>query len=229
METFQSQEQKLIVSIDVGFKHLSMCAMMLYQGIDKCSIFEWGILTLAGEKEKIPNIEELSIRLYKKLDDFTACLRKKGCMIIDHIIINNQPARLHGAMKHIQMLIYGYYQMNKYFDNRVKNVLLYTPVERLKVHTKTIQVPDVIGKKNKKTHIICNQKKAFAYVFEYVSQCPTLQYILMTHRCKEDMSESMLQGIAWARKNGYMIEWCYKKEDETPVQVNIVSDEMMMA
>jgi hypothetical protein len=209
METFQNQNgQKLVVSFDVGIKFLAVCAFTVGEG-DCSQIIDWNLLPLAAEKEKIPSINVLSFRLYEKLDELWSRLEVAGYKYIDRVLIENQPSRLNGAMKSIQMLIYGYYQMRKYLEGQVDEVLLYAPHNKLKEHTKIIDVPDVVGKKNKRAHYIVNKKKSVAFMRQYIQNCPLLMTMMDGNKKQDDLSDALIQGLAWVRKQGYMIEHCF--------------------
>lgn len=203
-------EQKLIVSFDVGIKFLACCAFVVQKGSDCSYIVDWSILALAAEKEKIPAIGELSFRLFEQLDQLVARLEAAGFKSIDFVLIENQPSRLNGAMKSIQMLIYGYFQMRKYTEAIADQVILYAPVNKLKEHTKVIDVKEVIGKKNKRAHYIVNKQKSVAYMKEYIKNCPQLNELLRLHKKQDDMADSLIQGLAWVRKQGYMVEHCFQ-------------------
>ncbi len=214
METLQEQaanqgSEKLIVSFDVGIKFLAVCAFTVTEGGDTSRIVEWTLLPLAAEKEKIPPVNVLSVRLYEKLDELWAVLEKAGFKYIDKVLIENQPVRVSGAMKSIQLLIYGYYQMRKYTEGLVEEVILYAPHNKLKEHTKAIDVPDVIGKKNKRAHYIVNKKKAVAYMYQYIANCPVLNEQIQCNKKQDDLADAMIQGLAWVRKHGYMVEHVY--------------------
>lgn len=211
MEAFQIQGkgQKLIVSFDVGIKFLAVCAFTVTEGGNVSTIVEWTLLPLAAEKEKIPAINVLSFRLYEKLDMLWSSLEAAGHKYIDIVLIENQPVRVSGAMKSIQLLIYGYYQMRKYLEGHVEEVILYAPHNKLKEHTKVIDVPEVIGKKNKRAHYIVNKKKAVAYMLQYIQKCPILNERMQTNKKQDDLADALIQGLAWVRKQGYMVEECY--------------------
>lgn len=212
METFQEQSpktQKLVVSFDVGIKFLAVCAFTVSPGGDTSSIVEWTLLPLAAEKEKIPPINTLSFRLYEKLDALWSSLEQAGFKYIDVVLIENQPVRVSGAMKSIQLLIYGYYQMRKYLEGNVEEVILYAPHNKLKEHTKIIDVPEVVGKKNKRAHYIVNKKKAVAYMHQYIQNCNILREQMSTNKKQDDLADALIQGLAWVRKQGYLIEHCY--------------------
>lgn len=235
METLQEQREKLIVSLDVAAKHLAVCAFTFDgsgNGNGQTSrIIDWSLLVLVGEKEKIPPIATLAFRLYDLLDQLRHRLHTMGFGYVDVVLIENQPARLSGAMKAIQMLVYGYFQMRNYLDRGFGQVTLWAPVNKLKEHSKVIDVTEVIGKKNKRAHYIVNKKKSVAYMLKYIECCPVLTQMMSTRK-QDDYADALIQGLAWIRKQGVMIEHCYAAQVPGSVadvtQITSAIDEMHM-
>lgn len=194
----------MIISFDIGIKNLACCVLKVGdKSNDTAKILMWHIIALAAVKEKIPNVQELSLRLFNELDDIVALLEEKGHSVIDTVLVENQPSKLNGAMKTIQMMIYSYFQLRRHWEGRVSTVHMISAAGKLKDHSYVIDENGV-----DKTGYDLNKWKAIKLAELYIKNDTGLQGIFNSYNKKDDMSDSMLQAIAWLRKSKYMIEHC---------------------
>ena len=198
----KTEQQRLIVSFDIGIKNLACC--ILRTGTNKASetidVIDWNIISLAAPKEKIPPVQELSLRLFAELDAMLEKLDSIGHETIDSVLIENQPSRLNGVMKSVQMLIYSYFQLRRHWEGKVKNVHLISAACKLKDHDYVVDVAAT-----EKTGYDLNKWKAIKLAEMYIGEDATLQSRFCSYKKKDDMSDSLLQAIAWLRKQKYNI------------------------
>lgn len=196
-------KQKVIISFDIGIKNLACCVVAPgLKGDKEAKIKIWYIISLAAPKEKIPGINELSGRLFAELDDLVETLGSN--VVIDHVLIENQPSRLNGSMKSIQSMIYSYFQLRKHWEGCVQNVVLVSAKGKLAGHDwceGTIPATD-------KTGYELNKWKAVKIAEKYIEGDEKLKSIFCSYNKKDDMADAMLQCIAWLRKQKYAIECC---------------------
>jgi hypothetical protein len=199
----ETSKQKVIISFDIGIKNLACCVVAPREKADKeAGIVMWYIISLAAPKEKIPPINELAGRLFGELDELVETLGDG--VLIDTVLIENQPSRLNGAMKSIQSMIYSYFQLRKHWEGCVGNVTLVSAKGKLAGHDwceGAIPTTD-------KTGYELNKWKAVRIAEKYIEGDAKLQGIFCSYNKKDDMSDSLLQCIAWLRKQKYSIEKC---------------------
>lgn len=194
--------ERVIISFDIGIKNLACCVLSVGDKQEKtANILLWYIISLAAPKEKIPNVQELSLRLYAELDDLVEVLEQNNVGHIDTVLIENQPSKLNGAMKTIQMLIYGYFQLRRHWEGKASNVALISASGKLKDHDYVIDTSQV-----DKTGYDLNKWKAIKLAEKYIENDAKLVPIFSSYNKKDDMSDAMLQAIAWLRKSKYRIE-----------------------
>lgn len=186
-------ETKVIVSFDIGVKNLACCVIGPTATTDTYQVVFWKIFSLAAEKEKIPGIQELTARLYDVMDEFVETLTSHG-YVIDTVLLENQPSRLNGAMKSLQMLIYGYFQLRRHWEGTVRQVLLISAKQKLQEHDKELPTSD-------KTGYDLNKWKAVQYTYAYIGTDSSLNELFSSYKKKDDLSDALLQAVSWLRKH----------------------------
>lgn len=170
-------------------------------------VMDWDVLCLAreGERAKDISLSNLAQRLFKALDG----LWNKYGSRIRTVLIENQPSRLNGHMKSIQMLIYSYfmykiYQQRESLESEEAQLVDDPPFEvqfinatgKLQTHVQAEKyIPtDLMNmdkgyKRNKVWSIhLCNY---------YVRDDKELQDRMLSHKKKDDLCDAMLQAIGW--------------------------------
>jgi hypothetical protein len=194
--------KKLVISFDIGIKNLACCVLRYGNKTEaNADIIYWDIISLAATKEKIPGVEELALRLFAHLDTLTDKLEEKGFPHIDHVLVENQPSRLNGSMKTVQMMIYSYFQLRRHWEGRVSRVHMISASGKLKDHTYVIDCTDA-----NKTGYELNKWKAIRLAEKYIQGDERLSSIFMSYKKKDDMSDALLQALAWLRRQKYEIE-----------------------
>ena len=201
-------EARIIVSFDIGVKNLAVSVLRVWDSNPNAQCLLWKIISLAGQNEKIPVLNELTGRLYMELDNLVVEIDAHGQ--VDTVLLENQPSRLNGSMKSIQMLIYGYFQLRRHWEGHVKHVQMISAAKKLVGHPHETLVPAT-----DKTGYELNKWKAIQLASLYVSNCPVLQGVLAGYKKKDDLADALLQGISWLRKHGADIHQVYgTKEDD---------------
>lgn len=200
----EENKPKVIISFDIGIKNLACCVLTRPETKADSTIKLplWYIISLAAPKEKAPAVNELSLRLYAELDDLVATIGDNRH--IDTVLIENQPSRINGTMKTVQMLIYSYFQLRRHWEGRVSNVVLVSAKGKLAGHEwceNDIPATD-------KTGYELNKWKAVRIAEKYIENDANLRALFNNYQKKDDMSDSLLQCIAWLRKQKYNIESC---------------------
>jgi hypothetical protein len=200
MEEGQAKEERVIVSFDIGIKNLACCVLGVGgKDRDYANVLVWKIISLAAPKEKIPAMQELSLRLFLELDELMHTLEKNGHSHIDTVLIENQPSRLNGSMKSIQMIIYSYFQLRRHWEGRVGQTMMISASGKLQGHTYEAE-------NNAKTGYELNKWKAVKIAECYIGTNSQLQTVFESYKKKDDMSDALLQSVAWLRKHSYKIE-----------------------
>lgn len=202
MEAGSETPRSIFLSFDIGIKNLACCVFDAAKDDKTAYIREWLLLPLAAPKERAPVLNELAARLFLALDELVESL---GDVHLDYVLLENQPSRLNGAMKSIQMMIYSYFQLRRHWEGRATNVHMISASGKLQGHDHTIPAAPA-----HKTGYALNKWRAVEYARAYVAECPHLSTDFETNKKKDDLSDAMLQGIAWARKHNFPITRCSK-------------------
>jgi hypothetical protein len=202
---------KIIISFDIGIKNLAVCVLHVID--NTAEILIWKIIKLAAEKEKIPVMNELTGRLFLELDGLVDELDGKK---VDTVLLENQPSRLNGSMKSLQMIIYSYFQLRKHWEGFVQQVLLVSASEKLKGHSEdkypTIEpATQTLTSKQKKAQGYKNNKNMSVHITkEYIKEDSELHKEFCSYKKADDYGDSFLQCISWIHKHGYNINKVYR-------------------
>jgi hypothetical protein len=180
---------KVIISFDIGLKNLACCCLT---ACEKSSILHWDIHPLMDEDRKTkPNINQMSMRIFKEMDAIVSKVPR-----VDYVLIENQPSRINGAMKTIQMIIYSYFQYRKYKDQNIIDVLL------ISANRKTVDHPYEINMEDCKSANKYTQRKwkSVKLTEQYIQENEDLKKLLNNHKKKDDLCDALLQAISWMRK-----------------------------
>lgn len=192
--------QRVILSFDIGVKNLAVAAITPGDGAEAGAedspykLYAWRIISLAAEKEKIPSVNELSGRLFMALDELVGT-ELDGC-VVDTVLLENQPSRLNGAMKSIQMMIYSYFQLRRHWEGLVRNVHMVSASQKLQHHVYDVGLPE-----KSKTGYELNKWKAIQYALKYIEGDSVLEAHFAKHKKKDDLADALLQVISWLRKH----------------------------
>ena len=209
-------QRRTIIGIDVGVKNLAYCVISVGAkekpngggeegaGATKDAIVvAWKVVALAAPKEKIPPLGELSGRLFLALDELCVELDDAGYPDIDTVLIENQPSRLNGSMKTMQVMIYSYYQLRKLWEGKVREVLNVAASQKiapaLMPSTPEFALPEI---PKGKTGYALNKWKAVQYGNMFIAGDDTLRDYIKKYKKADDAHDAMLHIVAWLRRNG---------------------------
>jgi hypothetical protein len=193
----------IYVSFDIGLKNLALC--ILREEREKVSIIDWEVICLAESKKQFKGINNISDVIYCELDNIVGKLESINIKYIDKVIIENQPSNLNGIMKTIQHLIFSYFNLLRHWDKRVGEVILINPTIKLLHHSfePTLQKE---AKTTKQEKYKINKANGIEVCSYYVQNDEVLKRFLLSHKKKDDLSDTCLQTVAYIRKNGNNIE-----------------------
>jgi len=187
-KTQHSVIEPIIISFDIGLKNLACCCLTYEK---KPKILHWQIHSLVDENRKTkPNINQLSMKIFEEMDKIC-----KNIPSIDYVLIENQPSRINGAMKTIQMIIYSYFQYRKYKEQKISEVLL------ISANKKTIDHPHEIDMSLCKSANKYTQRKWKSVKLTecYIQENKGLVELLNNNKKKDDICDAFLQAISWMR------------------------------
>lgn len=168
-----------ILSFDIGIKNLAYCLL------DNENIDEWDIIDISGK-----DINNISDILIQKLND------NFSHSDYDVVLIENQPVMKNPIMKSIQIIIYSYFKYLKIIENKnIDKILLVSANNKNKFTSKY----DLnIGKCSSK--YLQNKKKAIECTKILLKDQEELFNFFMSHKKKDDLADSYLQGLDYINK-----------------------------
>jgi len=223
-----------ILSFDIGVKNLACCVLELDRdptvragsggasgagggdaeaGTESARVLFWTVFSLAAEKERIPSVNELAGRLFTVMDRLVADLESvAGIATLDMVLLENQPSRLNGAMKSLQMMLYSYFQLRRHWEGRAAAVQMVSAGKKTQGHDCEIATPESCGYKPKKGYAL-NKWNAIQIAQKYIGGDAELERLFAAHKKKDDLSDALCQALAWVRKHGYRVaEGCVKND-----------------
>lgn len=180
----------ITISFDIGIKNLAVCVM-------KCN--EPLILHLISLFPKCPkaiSIDKLSDSIYTNLDVLMGDIKNKfgDDAKIDNVLIENQPSRINGKMKTVQMIIYSYFYNLKHYENTVLNIHLVNPSLKLQEYN----LPKL---KDKRESYKQNKQTSIDLCMDIYKDNPYILGVIQENSKKDDLCDALLQGLAWIKKN----------------------------
>jgi hypothetical protein len=169
-------------------------------------ILFWDIIHLQTmDEKKRPTIEELTLRVYAHMDELIDNLRTKFQVEqVDYVLIENQPSHLNGTMKSIQMAIYNYFMLRRHWEGIVSSVHIINASLKLQGHgeyAENLRKNAPVYSKPYQT----NKWLAVQLCKHYISHDANILHHFNCHRKGDDLADSILQAISWARKNVILI------------------------
>lgn len=184
------KDNKVVLSFDVGIYNLAYCLMHV-DGTSKITIQDWDVLNIGGSKEKKLDISALGDNLVSILHD------KFFDIDIDYVLIENQPVQKNPTMKSIQMIIFTFFKMKSFQVSHV-DVRLVSASNKLKVKHKTSDsYPDKTKYQQNKLLSIAYARNYLENVFPDASRLS----LMNTHKKKDDLCDSYLQGVHFIEAN----------------------------
>ena len=189
--TSEAEQRALkVLSFDIGIRNLAACCLTMEES---AKIHHWDLHPLMEETRKTkPTLTQLAERIFEELDQL---VEKLGS--VDYVLIENQPSRINGAMKSIQMVIFSYFLYHKHAQLLPCEVLL------ISANKKTLEHPFEIDTSacKAKSRYTQTKFKSVKFTEAYIKDCPALIETLQSYKKKDDICDALLQAIAWMRKN----------------------------
>jgi len=197
-----------ILSFDIGIKNLSYCILD-----ETYKIYDWNIVNLCGDLDIKKDKYQILENIPKKLDLY-------NLLDVDVVLLENQPCLKNPTMKTIQIIIYTYFVINglhkenstisKILFISAKNKLSFYdgPAVECKLKSKYSQTK-YLGKEYTKYYLKDNQEKLDFF---------------NSHKKKDDLSDSYLQGMSYfeceLKKKAKKTKKSKKSEVKTIDEVN---------
>jgi len=163
-----------VLSIDVGTKNLAVCVLEVQDGIP--DIEYWNVLETNGLKDMFQQIDVEII-----LDG------------ISDVVIEKQPS-FNPKMRNVAAALYTYFLIRGQLDSdTVQNLLYYSPKHKISLCAG--RLPPGPIPKSKRYRM--NKKMAVEECAERISQSETLSQFYSSHKKKDDLADSYLQGVAY--------------------------------
>lgn len=119
----------LTISFDIGVVNLGVCILNDNQ------IILWETKQLFEKANKARDINTITRRIYEVMDEMMEELGKvldgNDDYKVDYVLLENQPSRINGKMKTIQMILYGYFYNLKHYHKKVINIHHVNPTCKL--------------------------------------------------------------------------------------------------
>jgi len=193
---------KNIVSFDIGIRNLAYCVIETVQttvetteSSDKrgtFSIKDWDVISLCEKSEKVKDVplQVLCKRMGEKLESIPKLLQ------VDCVVLENQPSYINPKMKSIQMMLFTFF-----VHRGIKDVMMFAPRQKLNVY-KGPPVECHLKSKYARTKFL-----GISYCRYMIQHLPLLGFFNQ-HKKKDDLADSLLQGILFLmKKNKYS---CYE-------------------
>ena len=170
-----------VLSFDIGIKNLSYCILD-----ETYKIYDWNIVNLCEDLDIKKDKYTIFENIPKKLDYY-------NLLDVDVVLLENQPCLKNPTMKTIQIIIYTYFVINglhkeespisKILFISAKNKLSFYdgPTVECKLKSKYSQTK-YLGKEYTKYYLKDNQEKLDFF---------------NSHKKKDDLSDSYLQGMSY--------------------------------
>lgn len=163
-----------VVSIDVGTKNLALCVLGLQDNVP--DIEYWNVLETNGLKDMFEQMDSEII-----LDAET------------HVVIEKQPS-FNPKMRTVAAALYTYFLIRGQLDSDTVDKLLYfSPKHKIQLCAKRLPETPIPKSKRYRLH----KKMAVEECAERISHSDTLSQFYKSHKKKDDLADSYLQGVAY--------------------------------
>lgn len=151
---------------------------------------------IKNQNSNYKSITNLSNHLFKKLDEL-----KEDFLIVDEVLIENQPSLINPTMKTISALLYSYFTIRGIIDkeltkSKITSVHFISPQNKLKINKETTD--KTLNKDNnlkKREEYILTKDLGKKYCRCLIEKVKDYTDILDSHKKSDDLCDSFLQGF----------------------------------
>lgn len=177
----------LIVSFDIGIVNLGTCIVKDDQ------IISWKVIRLMEKCSKNVSISVLADIIYSQMDLLINDIDTNDK--IDYVLLENQPSRINGGMKTVQMILFGYFQNLKHYDTRVSCIVQVNP----KLKLAWVDNIDKSGL-TKQEQYKQNKEVSVSICSKFIQNDKRLSALFMENGKKQDdLADSFLQVIGYVK------------------------------
>lgn len=177
----------LIVSFDIGIINLGACI------VKDDKIVSWKVIRLMEKCSKNTSISVLADVIYSQMDLFLNDIEPTDK--IDYVLLENQPSRINGGMKTVQMILFGYFQNLKHYDTRVSSIVQVNP----KLKLAWVENIDKTGL-SKQEQYKQNKEVSVSICSKFIQNDERLCTLFRENGKKQDdLADSFLQIIGFAK------------------------------
>lgn len=174
-----------VVSFDIGIVNLGVCV------IDGDKVLVWKVIKLFEKMQKNIGINRVADAVYSAMDSLLAEMNMEH---IDLVLLENQPSRINGTMKTIQMLLYGYFHNLKHREQKVTEIVQVNPSIKLK----GVPMDRTCSKAEQYRN---NKKKSIEICMTVIENCDKLKEIMEEYKSKkDDICDAMLQALSYLKE-----------------------------
>lgn len=185
-----------ILSFDIGIKNLAYCYFEFCKAEDTLHIIDWNILDISVT-DKTKQSKKILETLEEKFKD----------SLIDHVLVENQPALVNPIMKTIQVIIHTYFEYNKLFMKKEYDVHIINARSKLK-SAKTIlesyNCPEITCKTAPSNKYKWNKEASILYTKQFLEHKCLDEHLdfFKTFKKKDDLADTLLQGLYFVHLPG---------------------------
>jgi hypothetical protein len=157
---------------------------------------------LKNQNSNYKSINNLAINLFNKLDNL-----KNDFLIVNEVLIENQPSLINPTMKTISTLLYSYFFIRGIIDknitnSNIKNVLFISPQNKLKINKENtdntfnnFKNNTDIENKTKRQEYVITKNLGKKYCKKLIENNDNYNKILNSYKKNDDLCDSFLQGF----------------------------------
>ena len=136
-------------------------------------------------------LQELAIKLLKKLQTTFDFVNNKNILNIDTVIIENQPVLKNPTMKSVQMILYTYFLEHGFMceKSNISTIILFSPRNKLKTYDGPTVECTLKNKYSKRKFL------SIEYTKYFIIDTTKWYDFFLSHSKKDDLADCYMQGL----------------------------------